>query len=203
MSADLAGAARLSDIQQNQRIRALRGFISMHHQALAARGELPVNAFQLVAILPGADVFRNAVIGQRALSRRVLAFAGADGEGSGLHGIGQNRDVLRRAPHGTAEGKQAETIRNRQQRNADGKNADMRAANSFSLSVVPKSRVESQKSLCLPPGQFDFQRNRRDDCGQAETHAQMKAARAAARRLSALDALLHTAGKSRQTDAEQ
>ena len=99
----------------------------MHHQALAARGELPVNAFQLVAILPGADVFRNAVVGQRALSRRVLAFAGADGEGSGLHGIGQNRDVLRRAPHGTAEGKQAETIRNCQLRNADGKNADMRA----------------------------------------------------------------------------
>ena len=155
-----SGARRCGwdDIQQNQRVRALRGFVGMHHQALAARGELPVNAFQLVAILPGADVFRDAVVGQRALSRRALAFAGADGERErSATGSGRTATFCERAPHGTAEGKQAETIRNRQLRNADReKRRHAGRQIRFRFPLVPKSPVESQKSLCLPPGSSIF-----------------------------------------------
>ncbi len=39
-----------------------------------------MDALELVAVLPGADVLRHAVVGERALGRRAFALAGADGQ---------------------------------------------------------------------------------------------------------------------------
>ena len=85
-----------------------------------------MHALELVALLPRADILRDAVIGERALGRRAFALAGADGQRVGGDGTRQNGDTLERAAHSAPKGEQAEAIRKRDLRNADREHADMR-----------------------------------------------------------------------------